>query len=690
MSLRDFLPCSVMRWRHQLGADVRGVWKHTDPLIHIENATFYRRFPSRNERDSPNPPLFPSLSFAFSPSNTKHWAIIAPSNHGKTTLLEILRGQHICVPPNSRSFPFLSSPWIDQAYREPARAIQHVGFDGESGTAKATGTRGAYLSARYESRREENDFTVRDYMLGNTDLNALVEKHGITTKETLLEQVVAEFKLEALIDMPMSKLSNGQIRRTRIAKALLGQPMVLLLDEPFMGLDPPTVQKLSQLLYDLASASAPQLILSLRPQDPCPDWITHVLQLDEPLRLTRIGKRNRLVAHSNDQSSVNSHVTLAMPYSEASSPDSQSDSAQVPSSKNISNSDLSKEGLLMQPTKGPAQNDGAVLMSMKGVEVKYGDKVALGGWEQKLDTGESSPQGKGMWWEVRRGQRWGVFGGNGSGKTTLISLICSDHPQAYSQPLEIFGRSRLPKLGSPGISIFDIQTRIGQSSPEIHAFFPKNLSLRQTLMSSWAETFLGPPKMMAADHATVDAVLRWFEPELNPPSTSHAEPSSGNAKPDQFDSMRHSQSLAWADNSLFGQSPFSVQRVALFLRAIIRKSDLVVLDEAFSGMDEAVRNKCMLFLTHGESLALSAAMVRNQSRAFLSPPEELFKGRQRVTGLSEEQALICISHVKEEVPGIVRHWVRLPEPNSGEAPQFGELDRPLEADDTLWKTIWAL
>ena len=89
------------------------------------------------------------------------------------------------------------------------------------------------MSARYESRREATDFTVMDFLRGNTDLNPSEEQEGKDVNDRSVRKVISDLKLGALVDMPMGNLSNGQTRRTRIARALLGRPMVLLLDEPF-------------------------------------------------------------------------------------------------------------------------------------------------------------------------------------------------------------------------------------------------------------------------------------------------------------------------------------------------------------------------------------------------------------------------------------------------------------------------
>lgn len=275
----------------------------------------------------------------------------------------------------------------------------------------------------------------------------------------------------------------------------------------------------------------------------------------------------------------------------------------------------------------------------------------------------------------------------GSGKTTLVSLICSDHPQAYSLPIKVFGRGRLPQPGLLGISIFDIQSRIGQSSPEIHAFFPPHLSIRQTVENAWADTFLGTPRLEYENDVTVDMCLRWFEAELNPAFTPLT--TSYMSKLWKLNNGC-ANSIEWADNIRFGDAPLSAQRVTLFLRAIIKKPDLVVLDEAFSGMDDRVRDKCLLFLTWGETKSFGVRVNRKEKvkKRFVYDTQPELLSESVFEGLSKDQALICVSHIKEEVPGVVRQWMRLPEAGTGNAARFGRFPGPLEGYKSGWDEVW--
>jgi len=242
----------------------------------------------------------------------------------------------------------------------------------------------------------------------------------------------------------------------------------------------------------------------------------------------------------------------------------------------------------------------------------------------------------------------------------------------------------------------------------VHVFFPKYLSVRRTIESAWADTPLTKPKISYEVDEKVSAALNWFRAELNPSlgptesqifdttrRTYQAQQQKWQLKEmDQklFEEEQNPHVVDWADDMKFGELSFSAQRVALFIRAVIRNPDLVVLDEAFSGMDDAARDKCHLFLSRGQSANFRIrARYKPKSVRVRGPAvQESFHSRLehvKVHGLQDHQALIVISHKKEEVPGCVRDWICLPEAGQG-PPRTGQLLVPLELKTRGWDEIW--
>ncbi|KAK7749140.1 hypothetical protein SLS62_008428 [Diatrype stigma] len=688
------------------------------PVISITNGTFYRHHPNTTgtplHNHNHNPALFRNLNFSL-PSATDppaHWYVVGPSLSGKTTFLQLLQGRHLCFPPAARRYPFLSTDAVPHRLRGVTeRAIRYVGFSDGDGALGGSVTTSAYLSARYESRRESTDFSLRDFLLGNTSLNPLVSQPTTaTTGDTgddaaidaaLLDRVVRDLRLADLLDLPVAFLSNGQGRRARIARALLASPEVLLLDEPFMGLDPPTVAGLSPLLHGLARRASPRLVLSARPQDPIPDWVTHLAYLRGDCQVAAMGAKDAVLetlrGYVRDVWSGVEREDEALPVGHL-----------VRVGRALTAGGVEGEALMGSEEKGKrssedgvetadaaaaakVRNIGEPVVEMDGCQVQYQGKIALGNWTQTTADGQRKD---GLVWTVRRGERWGVFGPNGSGKTTIVSLLCSDHPQTYSLPIKLFGRSRLPEPGSSSkelpLTFWDIQARVGHSSPEIHQHMPRGLSVRQVLENAWADTFRSKPALDAVARAKVDACLRWFHADLNPEAGAGAGAVDGDGD----------NGLQWADYYKFGELSFSAQRVALFLRAVIKGPDIVVLDEACSGMDDGVRDRCLLFLEHGEAKQYAAANadanattkagVGGEYAKPIVDSEAAKRGEVRVPGLSDRQALICISHVREEIPPCVREWICLPEANSGQPARFGVADAPMARDEKSWRAIWGM
>jgi lipopolysaccharide export system ATP-binding protein len=80
------------------------------------------------------------------------------------------------------------------------------------------------------------------------------------TRAARLEQLLGEFGLTALRDSPAMALSGGERRRCEIARALAAEPSIMLLDEPFAGIDPISIADIRELVRELKSRDIGVLI----------------------------------------------------------------------------------------------------------------------------------------------------------------------------------------------------------------------------------------------------------------------------------------------------------------------------------------------------------------------------------------------------------------------------------------------
>ena len=193
----------------------------------------------------------------------------------------------------------------------------------------------------------------------------------------LLEQL----GLTPLLNMSFMKLSNGQTRKARIAKALLQRPSLLLLDNPFVGVDAASRTDLTAWLSQL-TAHGTTLVL-VTDLATIPSFVTHVLDL--------------------------SHTYWIGPKEAYRQQPSQYDSRPIPR--------------LQTP---PTPPDFTEVFRLNNVTVCYGTHVILDN----------------VSWTVRVGEKWALLGPNGAGKSVLLSLLYGDHPQAYANDVGVFGHRR--------------------------------------------------------------------------------------------------------------------------------------------------------------------------------------------------------------------------------------------------------
>jgi LPS export ABC transporter ATP-binding protein len=100
------------------------------------------------------------------------------------------------------------------------------------------------------------DLSVEKNLFGIAELLKLDQKHKIQQ----VEKVVDEFNLAKILKVKGRMLSGGQRRKVEIARTLICKPEIMLLDEPFAGIDPIAVEEIKDLLLEIANKNISILI----------------------------------------------------------------------------------------------------------------------------------------------------------------------------------------------------------------------------------------------------------------------------------------------------------------------------------------------------------------------------------------------------------------------------------------------
>ena len=198
-------------------------------------------------------------------------------------------------------------------------------------------------------------------------------------RRQLLQRLIDLFGFESLLNKYTISLSSGELRKFQLIKTLLAQPSILILDNPFIGLDAQTREQLNQLFPILVQQYHMTIYLVVARAENIPAYVDEVIWitpkdkfLAPPHHLDNTRRQAILAAHQ-EQQPINDEV-----------------------------------------------------VSFNHVNIQYNERIIL----------------KDINWTIRKGECWALTGKNGSGKSTLLSLICADNPQAYACDIRLFGKQR--------------------------------------------------------------------------------------------------------------------------------------------------------------------------------------------------------------------------------------------------------
>src|SRR5262245_5862252 len=197
------------------------------------------------------------------------WAVVGPVGSGKTTLADVTLGR-LRLESGTIAWPFLEQ--VGAAF--PTDVIQKVSFKDDSWLFSYSRH---YYQQRFNFIEPQDDLTLAGFL-----------RAGSAASDAAIAAIAERLGIGALLPLSLIKLSNGQARRARIARALLLEPRWLILDDPFLGLDAGGREDVSRMVGELIDGGLHVTLIARR--DAIPEWVTNVLELPrlhgEPSRVS--------------------------------------------------------------------------------------------------------------------------------------------------------------------------------------------------------------------------------------------------------------------------------------------------------------------------------------------------------------------------------------------------------------------
>ena len=370
-------------------------------------------------------------------------AIAGPNGGGKSMFVDIITGKH---PLLGDCIKYDFTPSTKEYISDN---IKYVCFkDTYGGNNDST----YYLQQRWN----QTEIDPETATVGSR-LEAAYQAAGDDTEERrqLQQHIYELFGLEQMLDKYVILLSSGELRKLVIASSIFSQPRLLIIDNPYIGLDKEAREQLTNLLQILSTEHGIQIMLVVNRTKDIPEFVSHVVEVS------------------------NMTVGLKMTRSEFMA-------QQQPDCAPANIPDNWRQMIEEMPYKEEEEYYAQRVVYMHKVSIRYGERTIL----KDLD------------WQVMNGEYWALTGRNGSGKSTLLSLVCADNPQSYACDITLFDKTR----GS-GESIWDIKKHIGYVSPEMHRAFRSNVTVERIVASGFSNAVSLYVKPDPQNHGTC---LKWM------------------------------------------------------------------------------------------------------------------------------------------------------------------------------------
>lgn len=361
----------------------------------------------------------------------ENWAVLGGNGAGKSTLLKIVRGD--LWPDHTqgeRTYFFDGVPTFS-----PFRAKEKI----------------ALISFEHQAKywRQEWELTGRTLLHTGFFGSELLHHQPSEGQAAEAETLALHLNLSGLLDASIQQISQGELRRLLIARALLAKPKVLILDEFCAGLDALSRRAMLDFIATLAQSST-QLICSTHRREEIVPVLQNTLRL-EGGRMVACGKTSD-VLHEKKLVTAHHPRKVGMAPREA---------QELP-----------------------------FLLRVRHANVILNEKPIL----------------HDINWEMLPGQHWAICGSNGSGKSTFLKMLTGDVWAARGGEVHRFGKTTFEGL-------WKLKEKIGFVSHELQAKYHEAVTAREAVASGFFHSVgMGLIERISDEQkARVDYLLDWLQ-----------------------------------------------------------------------------------------------------------------------------------------------------------------------------------
>ena len=328
---------------------------------------------------------------------------------------QVKQGEHwVLLGGNGAGKSALGATLIDEAKQHSGQ--RHATFNNPQ--LVSSDLQKQLLSA---NRKSDKPQKVTDILFSEPEINS-----------DLCQQLITALNFDALLNHNFSDLSTGETRKLLLIKALSANSDLVMLDEPFDGLDAESAGQLNRLLKQLSTHTC--FVFVLNRVDEIPAFVDHFAYVSKGLLQHSLAKPCAAKRADLFKLLHLEHTPVTIPNS---------------------------------PEPAFISNANAPLVKLTDAHVRYGEQTIF----ENLN------------WTIKQHQHWQLTGKNGSGKTCLLNLITGDNPQCYNNEIEVFGFKR-----GTGESIWDIKQHIGYISNTLHLQYRVSISALNTVISGFFDS----------------------------------------------------------------------------------------------------------------------------------------------------------------------------------------------------------